>query len=167
MPASYTLFHRDRQLITGPLDAILAHARPGALVFDDATGELVKFNTPAEIDLARRAECPASGPPISLSAAFPPRQAAWLQAQPQGAAPALRQLVAEAMRADVGRERRAKHAAYQFLSMLAGDWPGFEDATRALFAGDLAAFEAAAAAWPADVRAYGRRLAAPAFEAAR
>jgi hypothetical protein len=166
MSATYTLFHHDRQLITGPLDAILAHARPGALVFDDATGELVKFNTPSEIDRARRAERPVSGPPIPVSASFPPRQAAWLQAQPQGAAAVLRQLVAEAMRADIGRERRAKDAAYRFLSMLAGDWPGFEAATRALFAGDGEAFEAAAATWPPDVRSYGRKLAAAAFEAA-
>jgi hypothetical protein len=42
---------------------------------------------------------------------------------------------------------------------MAGDMPGFEDATRALFAADQAKFAACIAAWPADVRDHAMRLA--------
>jgi hypothetical protein len=48
---------------------------------------------------------------------------------------------------------------------MAGDRPGFEDATRALFAGDDAAFEARISAWPEDVAAQLRLFAAEAFGA--
>jgi len=41
---------------------------------------------------------------------------------------------------------------------MAGDLAGFEEATRALFAGDQARLEQHSAAWPADVRAYALKL---------
>jgi hypothetical protein len=44
---------------------------------------------------------------------------------------------------------------------MAGDLPGFEEATRALFARDRARFERHAAAWPDDVGAYAAKLAEP------
>ena len=53
----------------------------------------------------------------------------------------------------------ARQAAYRFVSMLAGDFVGYEEACRALFAGDLDGFSAAAAAWPVDIREHGLRLA--------
>ncbi|MCB1407853.1 MAG: DUF2239 family protein, partial [Rhodobacteraceae bacterium] len=45
---------------------------------------------------------------------------------------------------------------------LAGDLEGFEEATRALFAGDLEGFAARMAGWPADLRQHALRLATPA-----
>jgi hypothetical protein len=41
--------------------------------------------------------------------------------------------------AEAPRRRRAQEPAYRFMSSLADDRPRFEDATRALFAGDAAA----------------------------
>ncbi|MBC7664847.1 MAG: DUF2239 family protein, partial [Caulobacter sp.] len=41
---------------------------------------------------------------------------------------------------------------------------GFEEAARALFAGDLAHFRTLLSPWPADIRAHLQDLAAPAFE---
>jgi hypothetical protein len=92
-----------------------------------------------------------------------PRHWEWLAAQPGGASVALRKLVEEARRANAGadRVRRAREAAYHFTHALAGDLPGFEEATRALFAGDRARFERHAASWPADVREHAVRLAFP------
>jgi hypothetical protein len=55
--------------------------------------------------------------------------------------------------------RRARETAYNFMSAMAGNQPGFEEAARALFAGDPAGFRQAAAAWPMDVRDYANRLA--------
>jgi hypothetical protein len=73
----------------------------------------------------------------------------------------LRRLVEEARRADGGQgeERARREAAYRFMSALAGDFPGFEEATRALFDGRLDGFEAHMAGWPKDVRIYALKLA--------
>ena len=88
----------------------------------------------------------------------------WLAAQPGGASVALRKLVHEARRSGGERERmrQARERAYHAMSALAGDLAGFEEASRALFAGDDARLAAQMAAWPPDVQAYVRQLAAPA-----
>ena len=95
-----------------------------------------------------------------------PRHWDWLNLQPGGASVALRKLVEEARRMNSGKDRvrQSQEAAYRFMSALAGDMTGFEEATRALFAGDAARFESLVAAWPVDVRAHAAHLAAPAFE---
>lgn len=90
-----------------------------------------------------------------------PRHWDWLAAQPGGASVALRKLVDEARRngGDLQRKRAAQEAAYRFMSAMAGDLPGFEEAARALFAQDRARFEQQIAGWPGDLRAYATRLA--------
>jgi uncharacterized protein len=97
-----------------------------------------------------------------------PRHWAWLSSQPGGASVALRRLVDEARRANAGKDvvRQSQEAAYRFMSALAGNLPGFEEATRALFAGDRPGFDACVKGWPDDVRAYAGRLAGPALDAA-
>ena len=82
-----------------------------------------------------------------------------------GASVALRKLVDEARKLHAGRDRvrRAQEVSYRFMSALAGDLPGFEDAIRALFTGDPARFDEHTRAWPRDVRTYARQLAAPAL----
>ena len=78
---------------------------------------------------------------------------------------ALRKLVEAARKASEGpdRIRAAREAAYRFASAMGGDLPGFEDAMRALFAGDDAGFEARIEAWPVDVAGQLRTYAAEAF----
>jgi hypothetical protein len=97
-----------------------------------------------------------------------PRHWAWLAEQPGGASAALRRLVEAARRGSGGRDRvrQAQEVAYRIMTALAGDEPGYEEATRALFAGQREAFEALTGRWPVDVGDYARRLAAPAFPAA-
>ncbi|WP_343609652.1 DUF2239 family protein [Novosphingobium sp.] len=92
-----------------------------------------------------------------------PRHWDWLALQPGGASQALRRLVDQARKADEGRTtlRLAHERAYRFMSALAGDYPGFEAASRALFADDMAGMEAAAADWPEDVRNHALDLARP------
>jgi hypothetical protein len=90
-----------------------------------------------------------------------PRHWDWLATQPGGASAAVRRLVDEARHASASKDR-ARHAtesAYRFMSAIAGDEPGFEEATRALFAGDEARFVAMTAEWPSDVRDHARLLA--------
>lgn len=157
-------------------------------VFDDQTGRIQEVDTrgsDADILARLRRDAPA-GEDIepaageSLSAAAQqrgrgrpklgvtarevtllPRHWDWLSAQPGGASVALRKLVEEARRhsADSEGKRLAQERTYQFMSAMAGDMPGFEESTRALFAGDATRFIQLTAGWPADVRDYALRLA--------
>jgi hypothetical protein len=102
-----------------------------------------------------------------------PRHWEWLATQPGGASVALRKLVELAQRQSqaTDRVRLLTAVAYKFMSTMAGHLPGFEEASRALFAGDGAALAVRTAAWPTDVRAHVLRLvdgilAGPVHEAA-
>ena len=92
-----------------------------------------------------------------------PRHWDWLATQPGGASVTLRKLVDEARRASVDRDRQRQmnECAYHFMSAMAGDMAGFEEASRALFANDVQNFRQQTEAWPADVRDYVRCLAFP------
>lgn len=94
-----------------------------------------------------------------------PRHWEWLNEQPGGASVTLRKLVEEARRSTAGeaRVRRAREACYRFMNTVAGNEPGFEEALRALYAGDRARFAAHTEGWPPDVRDHARRLAAESF----
>jgi hypothetical protein len=93
-----------------------------------------------------------------------PHHWAWLAEQPGGASVALRRLVETARKADDKADAStAQAAAYRFMGAMAGDRPGFEEACRALFAGDAAKFLDQTETWPADIRDYATRLATPAF----
>ena len=157
------------------------------LIFDDATGKSFDIDTRGserEV-LARLGPPPSAAPDEATAAEEPsaprgkgrprlgvvarevtllPRHWEWLNAQPGGASVALRKLVDEARRnnGERDRQRLARDAAYRFLSAMAGDLPGFEEAARALFAGDGERYAALLRDWPADVRDYALRLAAAA-----
>jgi hypothetical protein len=90
-----------------------------------------------------------------------PRQWEWLAAQPGGASAVLRRLVDDARRSGGTRQqkRAAQEAAYQFMLAMAGDLPGYEEATRALFADDRPRLEQWIADWPQDVRVHVLRMA--------
>ena len=90
-----------------------------------------------------------------------PRHWDWLSAQPGGASVALRKLVEEAKRSTAIRDdrRRTQERTYQFMSAMAGDMAGFEESTRALFAGDSNKFIQLTAEWPGDIRDYALGLA--------
>lgn len=90
-----------------------------------------------------------------------PRHWEWLATQSGGASVALRKLVEEARRTHPERDkkRKAHESAYYFMSAIAGNMPGFEEATRALFANDQQCFRKLIAAWPDDVRDHAIKLA--------
>jgi len=96
-----------------------------------------------------------------------PRHWDWLRAQPGGASAALRRLVDAARRDGEGRDaaRDAQVAAHAFMTAMAGDLPGYEEALRALYAADPSRFAAHTDNWPGDVRDYARDLAGPALRA--
>lgn len=146
-----------------------AEKRP-VLVFDDVTGEQVDLDlregAPAPEPEPRRPGRPKLGV-VAREVTLLPRHWDWLNAQPGGASVALRKLVESARRenAESDRTRRAQEAAYRFMTAMAGNEAGFEEACRALYAGDHDTFRTMTASWPTDVARYADRLAAEAFSA--
>ena len=152
-------------------------------IFDDAIGRpidldlrgterdvLARLPQPAEDSLIPADEISAPEPRgrgrprlgvVAREVTLLPRHWEWLAAQSGGASVALRKLVDEARRAngDRDRSRAARDAAYHFMSAMAGDLPGFEEASRALFADDQRRFAALIAGWPGDIRDHIVRLA--------
>ncbi len=159
------------------------------LVFDDRTSEPIDLDLRGSVKdvvarIAARAQRSAAGTEaeaarvrsgpgrprlgvVAREVTLLPRHWAWLNEQPGGASVTLRKLVDHARAASAGRDRqrRAQDAAYRFMTAMAGDEPGFEEATRALFAASADRFDACTEKWPRDVRAHARRLAADAFGA--
>jgi hypothetical protein len=153
------------------------------VIFDDASGRPFDLDLRgSERDIVARLPQPASNsetPVDDLPAAEPrgrgrpklgvvarevtllPRHWDWLGAQPGGASVALRKLVEEARRAsgDRDRSRAAREAAYHFMSAMAGNLRHFEEASRALFAGDRRRFVELIASWPRDIRDHVVKLA--------
>ncbi|WP_332656916.1 DUF2239 family protein [Brevundimonas sp.] len=164
---------RDR--LDRALPVIHAAAAAGAapLVFDLADGRVVDLDLRGDLSEARARLGPALAPAETRGPGRPklgvtarevtllPRHWDWLAAQPGGASVALRKLVEAEMKAGEGpeRARRAKERAYRFMTAMAGDRPGYEEATRMLFAGDWTAFDAAVEAWPEGVRETAREMA--------
>lgn len=156
--------------------ALTADPALPVLVFNDVTGAVVDLDLRgSEADVRARLEPPAEIDPPTRGRGRPklgvvarevtllPRHWDWLAAQPGGASQALRRLIDQARRADDGRTgaRLRQEAAYRFLCVLAGNWPGFEEAARALFANDRAGFAEQTAAWPLDVCDHANKLAWP------
>ena len=177
-------FAGSRLIAAGPLADVAQKAKKALdrdssaplLIFDDATSEPIEVDLRGTAkDVAARLQHPdasrAPGRPklgvIAREVTLLPRHWDWLAIQPGGASVALRKLVEEARRVHAGRDRSrlAQSAAYRFMSAMAGHEPGFEAASRALFAGDCARFEDLTEAWPAGVRDHARRLADRAFTA--
>ncbi|HAT29539.1 MAG TPA: DUF2239 domain-containing protein [Janthinobacterium sp.] len=131
-------------------------------------GDQLPGNVPALIDSGESGELRGRGRPklgvVAREVTLLPRHWDWLAAQPGGASVTLRKLVDEARKANVDsdRQRRASECAYHFMSVMAGDMAGFEDASRALFANDAAKLRQLTEAWPPDVRDYVSHLAYPA-----
>jgi hypothetical protein len=187
MADTFTVFEGQRRLASGPLQQIAlavkrAERRAAApvAIFSDTTGRAVDLDlrrSPEDI-LARLSDEAATTPEqvgateprgrgrpklgvVAREVTLLPRHWEWLNAQPGGASVALRKLVEAARRSngDADRLRAARDAAYHFMSAMAGNLPGFEEASRALFADDRRRFTSLIAAWPADIRDHLVRLA--------
>ena len=137
-----------------------------ALVLDDATGRVVDLDLSggAAAVAARYAPVPRGpGRPklgvVAREVTLLPRHWDWLAAQPGGASATLRRLVEAARRSPDARARVAQERTYRALQALAGDLPGYEEALRALFAGDTDRFAGRIGDWPEDIRAYALALA--------
>lgn len=182
---TYTAFHGHRRLVSGERRPLLTQLKmqldeldPALplLIFEDRSGRQVDFNLRGSLEevLDREAPLPPRAGPgrprlgiVSREVSLLPRHWAWLEEQPGGASAALRRLIDEARKQHPEQERvrQAQAAADRFMSVMAGDLPGFEEASRALYARDLARFDQHSRTWPAEIRAHVLTLAAPAFQA--
>ena len=182
-----TAFEGSRQIADGYLWQVanqlqvknFHHNLEPLLIFDDLTGQVIDLDlrglaaaeapshtepVPTE-EPARKPGRPKLGV-VAREVTLLPRHWDWLTIQPGGASVALRKLVEEAKRKNQGKDRlrSAQEATYRFMSTMAGNEPGFEEAARALFAGNREVFAKIAEAWPVDVGNHAKKLALRAFE---
>jgi uncharacterized protein len=162
--------------------ALRSGAQGPVLAFDSHSGAVVDIDTRgSDAEVAARYDTPAVAGTAAAMAEVPvvrgrgrpklgvvarevtllPRHWEWLATQSGGASVTLRKLIDEARRAQAakGETRLRRERAYRFMSAIAGDYAGFEEASRALFAGDSARFAEHTRSWPADVRAFAMQLA--------
>ena len=187
--APYCVFLGHRRLAAGSLPEV---ARAAAVAADGAATEPLLVFDPdgrqVELDLrggpeeafaraeaAVAAAAPPPAPPrgrgrpalgvVAREVTLLPRHWEWLAAQPGGASVTLRRLVDEARRGagDADAVRAARERAYRFLQAIAGNLAGYEEALRALFAGDAQGFDDSTATWPPELRAHAQVLGAGAF----
>jgi len=184
-----TAFAGSRRIASGSLP-LVAKATKAALdggetepvlILDDETCRVVEVDfrgTPEDV-LARLDSGSGSAPDkpeprgpgrpklgvVAREVTLLPRHWEWLNAQPGGASVALRKLVEEARRSNGSRDRvrQARETLYRFMSTLAGNEAGFEEASRALFAGDRKLFMDLIRPWPKDIRAHAEKLSDAAF----
>ena len=185
----YTAFSSCRRIASGTLDAVAfaawsaqqADPEASLVVLSDETGRVIDLDLRGSAGEVRGRYAPAKAPLLDVETArkrgrpslgvvarevtLLPRHWEWLASQPGGASVTLRKLVEDARRGLVrtDRVRLAKEAAYRMMSVLAGDMPRYEEALRALFAGDESRFIEATEGWPEDIRSHARGLAGGAF----
>jgi hypothetical protein len=169
---THVAFLNGRRLAHGPLAeiALAVREQPGALVFEEASGQQIDLDTRgSEADIRARHAEPARGPGrprlgvTAREVTLLPRHWDWLSRQPGGASVALRRLVEAASREKGAARALARDATYRLASALAGNAPGFEEAMRALYAGKRKRFRREMEAWPEDVRTQLEKMAAPVF----
>lgn len=190
---AFIAFDGDHCLASGELRDVARAAREtldrrkdaSVLVFDGQTSNPIEIDFRGSVAdvLARLRQVSVAPAPEDAAPAAPrgpgrpklgvvarevtllPRHWEWLAQQRGGASVALRKLIDEARRdgEDGNRIRLAQEAAYRFMSAVAGNKPHYEDAIRALFAGDSTRFEKLIAEWPVDVRRHTAKLAESAF----
>jgi hypothetical protein len=176
-----SVFERSKRVASGPLVEVAAAYKAAvergsgqAFLFDDRTGkafdidvrgtmehmlQVLRHNHPSPDD-PRGPGRPKLGV-AAREVTLLPSQWDWLAAQPGGASVTLRKLVDQARRSPAAQARAARDAAYAFMSAMAGDLENFEEASRALFAGDRPKFEGLTAKWPKDIRAHIQKLENP------
>ena len=171
MTQTYSVFAGTERLAHGDL-AQVARATKMAfdqgqarlMVLDDLAGTTVELDlrgTPDEVvarlELAPEVRPGRGRPRLGVTArevTLLPRHWEWLATQPGGASSTLRRLIEAARKDPVLQGNEARDQFYRVMNLLAGELPGFEEASRALFAGNSERLKEAMADWPDDIRTY-------------
>ncbi|SRR5690554_1324877 len=178
---TYTAFADDRKLTSGSLEAVILAAKTHSkssqepvLIFEDTTGRQVDFDLRQPVaqivkHALQQPEQQGPGRPrlgvVAREVTLLPRHWDWLADQRGGASGALRRLVDEARNNETPDQSRRRTAAAtgRVMTVLAGNRPGFEEAYRALDAGNRSKFTELVAGWPEDVRQHLITISEPAF----
>ncbi|MGI1678401.1 MAG: DUF2239 family protein [Cellvibrionaceae bacterium] len=160
-----------------------------AIILDSTTGETIEidfrgslesineqFTSPSLIDnnskieeLEKTEKTPKRGRPklgvVAREITLLPRHWDWLKEQQGGASVALRKLVEQARKENESKDnlKKAQEYLYRFLTTITSHYPEYEEALRALFAGDSKKFEQQISAWPKDIILQIKKMAVPAF----
>lgn len=167
---TYTAFDGHTLVVSAePAEALRSIKRyldgePGrsVLIFDDGSGAQIDFDfRGTEEAVLVRAFPPVTKPGRGRPAlgvvcgevSLLPRHWEWLKRQRNNASATLRRLVDDAIRNEPAsaRAKRAVEAADREMWALAGNLPGCEEASRALYARDFKRFRNLMSAWPLDV----------------
>jgi len=162
---SYSAFSGFEHIASGSLAQVYAASShiPDCMIFDRETGRV----TDVDPRFPPQEDGPRPGRPklgvVPREVTLLPRHWDWLATQPGGASVALRKLVEEASRKPQSRQRQVRDAVYRLATALVGNAPGYEEAMRALYAGQRDDFAAHIEAWPADVRQVLEEMTVEAF----
>ena len=171
---TYTAFLAWKRIASGSLEEMLRQARAcldgdpseeTLLIFEDQTGRQVDFDMRGSVQevvdraLPKPVRVGPGRPKLGVTSreiSLLPRHWDWLETQPNGASATLRRLVEEARKRDAGesQDRTGVAATGRFMSAMAGNLPGFEEAYRALYARNRQQLEERVKDWPEDVRDY-------------
>lgn len=174
-----------RHVVSTVKDALDDRDLTQLLIFDDTTGKQIDVDFRGETDdvllrlgeqfgdlsgtemnhqPTRRVGRPKLGV-VSGEVTLLPQDWEWLKSQPGGASVTLRKLVGEARRTG-GKQskiRESQEATYNFMTAMAGNFHQYEEALRALYAGDLDRLYHFIDDWTPDIRNHIKKLASNAF----
>ena len=162
---TYVAFSDSKLVVRGNFRSLVKAVKPmhksNVLIFREGDGKQVDFDMRGTVDeICKAYDQPfvSVGRPrlgiVAREVTLLPRHWAWLESQPKGASAAIRLLVEAAMRVEKGEPQMNIDAVYNIMSAVAGNQPGFEEATRALYKKNWADFKKHMKAWPKDVRDY-------------
>ena len=177
MEKTYAAFAGERLIAGGELEGVLSKVKKRLekddseqlLIFEEQSGRQVDFDFRGTLEEVLERELPQPVPQgpgrpklgvVSREISLLPAHWTWLEEQPNGISAALRRLVDEASKRDPDKQRarKAREAAGRFMTALAGDRPHFEEAMRALYAGDREEVTELTSRWPKDIRAQITRM---------
>jgi uncharacterized protein len=185
---TYTAFDGQKQLCQGELSEVVLKIKrsmgksenTSVLIFSDETGKTMDFNFQgSEKDVHKRLEMyvdevkkEVMGPGrpklgvVSREVSLLPRHWEWLANQTGGASATLRKLVEEAKKKTSNSQelKQAQERTYKFISVMAGDLAGYEEALRALYKKDKKLFLTQIQLWPADIKNHAVAMAQAVFD---
>jgi hypothetical protein len=185
---SYTAFGNGKLIVHGGLDEVVLKIKRwndknttgSLLVFNDFTGKTMEFDLRgSEKDVLQRIEMflpqetvVAAGPGrpklgvVTREVSLLPQHWEWLASQPEGASGALRKLVEGAKKNLVMKEtvKQVQERTYKIMSILAGDFPQYEEALRSLYRKNEETFKQHIATWTPDIKDYVMKTAEPVFD---
>ncbi len=184
---AYSAFQGQKCIAVGDLASVVRSAKEvvdsvehaSILVFENTTSRQVEIDFRGTVDEVLQRlqpeqpetpktenieEVKAGRPKLGVIArevTLLPRHWEWLATQPASASVTLRKLVEDARRASVekDKQRESQEAANRFMMIMAGNLPGFEEASRALYRKDKEKFDSSIAEWPMDIRDHVKNLA--------